>query len=314
MKPLIIYHANCTDGFGAAFCAWLKFGDEAEYIPMNYGEQSQFDVANREVYILDFSFPKEVMEHILEYAKRVIWLDHHKTAFENWADDERQLYVDETEYTHIVLDNDKSGAMLAWEHFHPEQEIPDFIRFIDDRDRWQWKYENSAAFHAGMASRKPWTFEQWHTLNISDGGFYRAIDEGIVLLKAQDAQVKSIAKHAMKCIIIYPDKVRGAHSVRAPWKHRVSGPNHMGYFDEAFADGLAVNTSVHMSEVGHELANRSGTFGLIWYLGENGQAKVSLRSNGDYDVSAIAKQFGGGGHRNAAGFSIDVQTLLGWLK
>lgn len=80
MKPLIIYHANCTDGFGAAFCAWLKFGDEAEYIPMNYGEQSEFDVVNREVYILDFSFPKEVMEHIFEYAERVIWLDHHATS------------------------------------------------------------------------------------------------------------------------------------------------------------------------------------------------------------------------------------------
>lgn len=28
MKPLVIYHANCTDGFGAAFAAWLKLGDE----------------------------------------------------------------------------------------------------------------------------------------------------------------------------------------------------------------------------------------------------------------------------------------------
>ena len=36
MKPLVIYHANCTDGFGAAFAAWLKLGDEAEYLPMEY--------------------------------------------------------------------------------------------------------------------------------------------------------------------------------------------------------------------------------------------------------------------------------------
>jgi hypothetical protein len=28
MKPLILYHANCTDGFGAAFSAWCKFGDD----------------------------------------------------------------------------------------------------------------------------------------------------------------------------------------------------------------------------------------------------------------------------------------------
>ena len=36
MKPLVIYHANCADGFGAAFAAWRKLGDEAEYVPMDH--------------------------------------------------------------------------------------------------------------------------------------------------------------------------------------------------------------------------------------------------------------------------------------
>ena len=35
--PLIIYHDNCADGFGAAWAAYKKFGaDGAEYLPMNY--------------------------------------------------------------------------------------------------------------------------------------------------------------------------------------------------------------------------------------------------------------------------------------
>ena len=38
MKPLVIYHAHCTDGFGAAFAAWMKLGDDAEYVPMQYGQ------------------------------------------------------------------------------------------------------------------------------------------------------------------------------------------------------------------------------------------------------------------------------------
>jgi len=33
------------------------------------------------------------------------------------------------------------------------------------------------------------------------------------------------------------------------------------------------------------------------------RVRVSLRSRGAVDVSAVAKQFGGGGHHNAAGFS-----------
>ena len=97
MKPLVIYHANCTDGFGAAFAAWLKLGDEAEYLPMEYlktdGKSStdllhEFStekipgacISEREVYILDFSLPKAVMDWIFQIAKRVVWLDHHATS------------------------------------------------------------------------------------------------------------------------------------------------------------------------------------------------------------------------------------------
>lgn len=37
-----------------------------------------------------------------------------------------------------------------------------------------------------------------------------------------------------------------------------------------------------------------------------GRTRVSLRSRGDFDVAEVAKQVGGGGHRNAAGCSFDV--------
>ena len=79
--------------------------------------------------------------------------------------------------------------------------------------------------------------------------------------------------------------------------------------------GLACNAPLFLtSDLGHELANKSGTFGLVWSMAGDGQIHCSLRSNGDYDVSAIAKALGGGGHRNAAGFSTGIDTLLGWFK
>ena len=83
MKPLVIYHANCADGFGAAFAAWLKLGDEAEYVPMQYGEQANkfdLDVSHRDVYVLDFSFPKLTMDRLFATAKFVVWLDHHASS------------------------------------------------------------------------------------------------------------------------------------------------------------------------------------------------------------------------------------------
>jgi phosphoesterase RecJ-like protein len=40
--------------------------------------------------------------------------------------------------------------------------------------------------------------------------------------------------------------------------------------------------------------------------------KVSLRSNGDFDVAAVAKSYGGGGHKKAAGCNIsgDIDTII----
>lgn len=292
MKPLVIYHAHCTDGFGAAYAAWKKFGDLADYVPMNYGEPEHGDVDllqakigtpdNRQVYVLDFSFPIDITKWLIKNSAFFVWLDHHKTAFEMWAGDERELYLDETEYTNIILDNSKSGAMLAWEYFHPSNELPIIIRHIDDRDRWKFNLRGSKEIHASLQTEKPWTFEMWDALTSNDN--YGALfSQGGAILKAQTQLVASTASYSRKCQI-------------------------------GDATGLSVNTNVHISEVGDELAKKSGSFGLIWYLNADNRANCSLRSEGDYDVSAIARRFGGGGHKNAAGFNCDVVTLLEMLK
>ena len=317
MKPLVIYHANCTDGFGAAFAAWLKFGDKVEYLPMEYGSSIKANLpmfVDRDVYILDFSFHKEDMGDIFAEARRVVWLDHHKTAFEMWCGEyHRGMQYDcgsespVIRYDHyILLDDNKSGAMLAWEYFHPDTEVPMLIRHIDDRDRWVFALPGSKELHAALASYKPWTFDQWWRLFYDKPGLgtnKRAdmIQEGAALLRAHSQQVQSALKQATQCWIkaLEPIDLPGSFidGILPEWQ------------------GLAANAPAFLaSDLGHELANKSGTFGLVWSMAGDGQIHCSLRSNGDYDVSAIAKAFGGGGHCNAAGFSTDINTLLEWLK
>lgn len=320
MKPLVIFHADCQDGFGAAFAAWLKLGDEAEYVPMDYlkatdgmaefHERVKIDcsISERDVYILDFSLPKVVMEWLFAHARRVVWLDHHKTAFEMYglANSHRAYALDVLNRTtsphYVRLDNNKSGAMLAWEYFHPKTEVPMLIQHIDDRDRWQFKLEGSKEFHATLASQKPWTFEQWRpflstTCWDNKTQIELAIEEGTAILRAHNQHVQAALKQAKTC------------AIRWDWKE-VCGT--IGYRE---AIGYFANAPAFLaSDLGHELANQSGTFGLVWSMAGDGQIHCSLRSNGDYDVSAIAKAFGGGGHRNAAGFSTDINTLMSWLK
>jgi hypothetical protein len=156
----------------------------------------------------------------------------------------------------------------------------------------------------------PWNFQQWKELNESDlAPMYKA---GKAILRAHGQNVQSVVKGAARNCSIVPAVIDSVESYKSPWVWW----NDPEYGDTCGANGLAANCPPHLtSDVGHELANQSGTFGLCWTLGQSGTvAKCSLRSNGEYDVSAIARTFGGGGHRNAAGFEVDIQTLLGWLK
>jgi len=64
------------------------------------------------------------------------------------------------------------------------------------------------------------------------------------------------------------------------------------------------------SELGNRLAEQSGSFGLVWQVGADGEAKVSLRAAGKVDVARIAAGYGGGGHPNAAGFRLPLSRFM----
>ena len=145
-----------------------------------------------------------------------------------------------------------------------------------------------------------WTFEQWQNKVV--GHETKLISEGAAILRAHDQNVQSVVKGAARpCWIAKTQSKADGEHWEVDWIVN--------------ARGLAANCPTHLtSDVGHELAKQSGSYGLLWSINKDGKCLCSLRSVGDYDVSAIAKTFGGGGHRNAAGFEIDIQTLLEWIK
>lgn len=300
-KPIIFYHAACADGFGAAYSAWKHFGDNAEYVAVKYGDVkdtadlvkiSPAIAIDREVFILDFSFPHEVMVFIMANAKHTTWLDHHKTAFEMWVPEEPFTATSyHTQYDDVMtikLDNIKSGAMIAWEHFHGNNYWPMLIQHIDDYDRWVFKYADTKPFNKALWALAPWTFEQWdilvrETASPRSTYYLSFIAQGDALLRDHTARVSKHVEHSRMCTI-------------------------------AGKPGLAINAPGYVSsDAGHELAVQSGTYGMTYTLDEHLMVKVSLRSNGDYDVSALAKTLGGGGHRNAAGFECTLNQLINLL-
>lgn len=269
-NTIILYHGGgCLDGFGAAYAAWLKFQDEAEYIPVHYGNKPP-EVNGKDVYILDFSYPRDTLLQMAAKARTMTVLDHHKTAEE----DLRGI-------TFATFDMAKSGCILAWEHFHNGKEIPLSLRYIQDRDLWKFEYPGTKAFCEGLRNNVDFNFEKWDKVAKDLREVRRIAVTGEMLLRIFDREIENLLPIAYE-VIINGEK------------------------------GLAVNANAkYASELGNRLAQKSGTFGVVWYYdGSTGKANYSLRSIGDYDVSAVAKQFGGGGHKNAAGFSADATELM----
>ncbi len=73
-----------------------------------------------------------------------------------------------------------------------------------------------------------------------------------------------------------------------------------------------VNATLLFSEIGHELCKRysESPFAASYFIRKDGKIQYSLRSIGNFDVSAVAKEHGGGGHKNAAGFEKGLVMMI----
>jgi len=257
---VIIYHADCSDGFGAAYAAWKLLGNRAEYYACKHGSPPP-DVSGKVVAILDFSFDNTTTKKMIEDSEGLIVIDHHKSAI-----------VELHDISNTHFDMTKSGAILSWEFFHPGKEPPKFIRYIQDRDLWKWELEYSKEFSAAF-DMVPFDFEEFEKFE-DDSVFDDAAKRGSYILAYSKTVIKKVCEKASS----------------------------RKYND---LDVLVVNSSHWMSEIGARLSPDCD-FAIIWYYDhEDLNIKVSLRSFHEYvDVSEIAKRFGGGGHKKAAGFQL----------
>ncbi len=251
-QPLVIYHGDCPDGFGAAYAAWKRFGEAATFVPARHGDPPPA-VDGRTVLMADFSYPRPVLLALAARARELLVLDHHRSAAAELGD-----------LPFCRFDMERSGAVMTWEHLHREP-VPPLLQYVQDRDLWRHALPESAEVAAALSAH-PQDFQVWDGLSVEA---LRA--EGRALLRYQTQLIDRVAARA------HPLEVLG---VRVP----------------------AVNSPVLQSELGDRLA-AGQPFAAIWWQGGDGLARWSLRSTADgADVSEIARQYGGGGHRTAAGF------------
>jgi len=270
-KKLCIYHGNCLDGFGAAWAVHYALGENITF-HKGIHQQSPPDVTGLDVFLVDFSYKKEVLEAMLKTAASITILDHHISAEE----DLRELL--DNGQINGLFDMSKSGAMLAWNWFNSDQQVPELIKHIQDRDLWQFKLDGSREINAALASY-PFDFELWDKLMADNSGELQILKrDGEAIERKLQKDVKDLIASGVRRMTI------------------------AGY------DVPVLNApSVYVSDAGH-IMSTGEPFAACYWDHPDGRS-FSLRSSDDgIDVAEVAKKYGGGGHKKAAGFTVGI----GW--
>lgn len=305
---ICVYHGGCDDGFGAALAVHMRWRDGVTFVPGAYGGfEWPRDLDGKRILFVDFSLKQAQMRELVNGGlvgvrpHSVVVLDHHKTA-------EAELYpwsiggkggpaydlrgrltgrsalgaVDEllalnqmenVEPVVAFFDMHKSGARMAWEFCHSAYQVPELIRHIEDRDLWLFALPNTREVSAALRSF-PQDFELWEGL-LADT--YPLVRDGGAILRAHSRNVEAFIRNRYWIAL-------GGHSVPV-----VNVPYH---YASDCADAMLA-------------AEPTAPFCASWFRRADHKIQFSLRSQDHrLDVSEIAKGYGGGGHRNAAGFEL----------
>jgi len=271
-KIVILYDGGCSDGFGGAWSAWKIFGNRADYFGVKHENPPPAGLKNKEIYLIDFTYPEAIVKKLLKENKRVTAIDHHATA-------EKAIKLT---YKYLYSVNN-SGAVLAWKYFHPKKPIPTLLKHIEDIDLWKFRLPHTKEIFAYL-NLFALSFKIWdqliHDMENSSKrkGF---IEKGVIVLKYENKLVGELVFKNSELV-----KFAGYKT-------------------------LAVNSPNWPSQVGNALVKTMPPIGITWSKKGN-KILVSLRSDGTADVGKIAKRFGGGGHKVAAGFSLPGNAKLPW--
>jgi uncharacterized protein len=179
---------------------------------------------------------------------------------------------------------DRSGAVISWNYFHPKKPLPRALKHIEDIDLWKFKMQYTREVSA-ILSTYPFEF------------------------KARDIFIKNFENAAQRKELIKAGAAILRYQSRVI-EHLVGAATPITFAGYTI---YSANSFVLTSEAGNILSKKYPPFALVWSERE-GRIIVSLRSQKGFDVSKIAQKFGGGGHKNAAGFSFPAGKPFPWKR
>lgn len=317
---IVIVHKPCRDGYTAGLCAYKYYQIE--------NAKPNANIRNFEIWGVEpnkttcMKMLTEKITEFLESGKHVNTIrifdlaigpdavnllvsklectdieiyDHHKTFLESWEEyktTDPNMYLIWKDKLHYDVNH--CGAYLAWKYYFPNERVPLYILYVEDRDIWQFKQPASNEIGEALFNNE---------IRYDDPAAYI---ETYFSFSSQEEEQK------------YFDSLEqiGKSLVNAKNK-RMESLYKTGYFIEF--DGHRIWACNASHNDASDLGNLAVTKGdcvaaFIWrYQSENNSIAISTRSDNKnpdaLDVSQLCKKYGGGGHRNAAGFEIPVEKI-----
>ncbi|MEH7273738.1 DHH family phosphoesterase [Neobacillus vireti] len=290
---------NDLDGVGCGILAKLAFGED---VKVRYNSISglnrevewflENDDRNTFLFITDLSVNEKNEQSLKEFydnGGKVQLIDHHKTA----------LHYNEYDWGHVVVEDEEgkltSATSLLYEYLisHqlivPTDVITEFVELVRQYDIWEWEKNDN---------------QEAQRLNALF--FLVSIDEfeEKMIARLQTSEHFHFDEFEKRILDMEEDKID--RYIRRKRRELVQTQ-----LDGLYA-GVVYAESYH-SELGNELGKEYPHLDYIAILNIGGK-RMGFRTIHDHvDVSAVAGQYGGGGHAKASGCSLTEEAYINFV-
>lgn len=291
-----IIHHNDLDGYVSGCIIKTKF-PEAECYSVNYDNieslPNKEDFKENEiVFMVDYTIEDKELMNWLKDHTRLYWIDHHKTAMEK---EKLNHWEDIKGIRKIGL----CGAELCWKLFYNSLPMPKFVRFVGNYDTFRYVGKQihddmiipfSFGAMASMDKMKPENYDEYDFIFKTEDDFYKGwtkkfIEEGKIIYKYIEETGK--IENKLNCY------------VRNIWGYRVLCMNSCGRGTPQFTIPKTYNPELH-------------DIMLVYYFNGTNWCYGFYTDKENIDVSKIAEEYGGGGHKGASGAHLSylIKELL----
>lgn len=287
LKRVVITHKNCNDGAGVVAVVkhhrdfLLKENgveDEIEFLFLDYNSYNISEVEDivrgKLVYVGDFSFKPFEYNQLILASESIVTVDHHKAAMDE---------PDIVSNISVHLDMTKSGCQLAYEFFMTKLASKfAIIEFIGDRDLWNFFFDVETKATALIIKKEGHDF-------ITNMLSTTPEESNIKLMEYIEEYRDEVIKQEQK----YVDKANECE------QYRIAGINFVG-----------LNLTVGPNEILNHASRLNNVPAFSYYFKDN-LLKLSFRNfKDDIDVDKLAYIYGGGGHAQSSGSTINVSNII----